>query len=213
MIYSLVGVSSLTISGPRAKGDAMKTIVLLALAAIVFVLGVAASATAQSTTIAGEQFWFGQDGKTFQDEVNFLGMKPIGSTKWFLSVWGQWDEGWGQITPGVGYNMTSWSSVTFQFGVEKHPGVWRTNGTLWVGGRGYNSLLILETGASGYWYKYLGTKKVSSRLDLGAISQRFVGTGPVIQVHLSKFVVWSAPVTLKTDGSVSNLSGVTYSFY
>lgn len=182
------------------------TFVLIAL------LLAAAPASAQSTAIVGEQFWVSPDGKTVGDEVNFLGMRPIGKSKWFTSVWAQWDEGWGQITPGVGYNMTPWSSVTFQFGVEKHPGLWRTNGTLWLGGGGYNSLLILETGASGFWYKYVGTKKLNSTLELGVLSQRFVGTGPLIQFNVKKFAFWTVPVALQRDGTRNNLTGVTYRF-
>lgn len=178
----------------------------------IIVWSVALPASAQSVT-PSFQFWSykGQTGV----EYNAYAERPLGADKkWSLTAWGQKDPDWGQLYAGVSHSFTSWLSAGVGAGVEQDAHPWRVGTSFWMGGRGNDSLLIVETGGSGPWYKYTYTKAVTEKVGLGAYSQRYFGTGPLVQVSIGKSLkLWSAPVTYDTeDGGWKNMTGISYKF-
>lgn len=179
-----------------------------ALALVAILVYLAAPVAAQNIS---PEFQFWTDGGKVQAQYDFYAEKPV-SKNWSFVAWGQKDPGWGELIAGFGRKLTPWATINFFAGVEQFDSPWRVSVSSWMGGRGYNSLIIVTTGGSGLWYKYTLTKRVGNRLDVGVLSQLAIGTGPMFQVGVGKFAIWSAPVTVRTDGTISNLSGVLYNF-
>ncbi len=184
------------------------------LAVMAIILFVSVSPAAGQSVTPSFQFWSykGQAGT----EVNFYAERPVGSDKKFsVMAWGQKDPGWAQVYAGPTLNVSSWSSVSFCVGIEQDDRPLRLASLLWLGGRGNDSLLIVEHGGSGIWYKYTYARAVTEKVSLGVFSQRYFGTGPLLQVGIgkTKLKVWSAPLTYDVeDHTIKNMTGLAYKF-
>jgi hypothetical protein len=105
--------------------------------------------------------------------------KPLDTFVYFIA-----SDTWAEAVVGIAKQVhpSFWFSVGA--GVETDEDPWRVNpNVIFTKGRVF-SYFGYEIGGSGYWYKSFSTYRVASKLEVGLHSQRFYGTGPLVQVSL-----------------------------
>lgn len=110
-------------------------------------------------------------------------------------VWTLTSEGWAEAVSGLTFSPRSWIAVSAGAGMEQHPNLWRLNSSLWIGGGGYSFLAIVETGASGFWYKSVLEFPLVLNVKVGGFAQQFKGISPHLAVQIP-----DTPLTVYLDG-------------
>jgi hypothetical protein len=118
---------------------------------------------------------------------------------WF--AWGQSDKNYSESYAGMSYQPNVWLQVAVGGGVEENQHPVRVGSYVWFGRRGFSSIAVFEDGGSGFWYKVEANYNPRKRFGVGALSERFHGTGPRFEVvvrtsHQDKArgTVWIAPL-------------------
>lgn len=175
---------------------------------VVVLLITSVPAFAQTSGFVETQIAF-EKGKTMCSTADVAIDTTVGKDL-AVSFWGLKTDGWSEFYVGLTKSVRSWMTVTAQVGMEQADAPWRVAGTVWAGGSKASALLIVEEGGSGLWYKAVASYKVSRHVGIGAYSQRFIGTGPYIEVGIGKVKFWSAVGF--GQGETRSLSGIKMSF-
>jgi hypothetical protein len=121
------------------------------------------------------------------------------------------NKDWGELVVGPAYNHESGVGASVLVGVETHnQGYWRVNPNIWLYRGRFGGLQILEWGASGFWYQTRVTWTLHPNLQVGVHSQRFLGTGPLVQVPVKTWMAWSS--VLMAGGNAKFAVGVRKNF-
>lgn len=99
---------------------------------------------------------------------------------WF--VYSQTQKNWAQAYIGFYVKPASWAKFSMGFGAEtaRTP---RFATSILVRNDSISSFTLYEEGGSGKWYKHESAVDLG-RVNAGMFSQKFVGTGPFIEVPL-----------------------------
>ncbi|MFA5889211.1 MAG: hypothetical protein WCW47_00075 [Candidatus Paceibacterota bacterium] len=187
----------------------MKTLIAL----LVVLIASATIVNAQTTTGFVEgQFQMSKDA-TVAKTLDVALTHPI-KPGWAIEGWALKTDGWGEAYVGVSKLLTSWASLTAQVGVEEADRPWRVAGTLWMGNAKFSALVILEEGGSGWWHKVVVTGPAikhahGGNVKAGILSQRFVGTGPYMELSFGKASFW---VTIPVVNGNGALAGIRMGF-
>ena len=122
---------------------------------------------------------------------------------WFLV-----NDKWGEVEVGVSKSLRPWLWASVLAGLETDEAPWRASAT--AGGRKgrLSAFFAAETGGSGYWYKFTSTVRVARPVQIGIHSQRFYGTGPLVQISLVQgFSFWASVIK-----GPESLVGISKSF-
>ncbi|OGE77901.1 MAG: hypothetical protein A2751_02550 [Candidatus Doudnabacteria bacterium RIFCSPHIGHO2_01_FULL_46_14] len=167
------------------------------------------SATAHGQTVGWvEERSFFKEGQTIQRVdglVNGTINERIGTFVWF-----QIDPGYAQAYGGLTWSPKPWVQFAGGPGLEQAKKSARVGGYVWLGKGKTAFLFVPEYGGSGFWAKAEFNQSVGKRFGIGAISERYKGTGPKAEVNISKLKFWGAP--LWQDGKINGLVGVRYKF-
>lgn len=184
-----------------------RTIFWTGIAMLVLIL-VAVPASAQTTVTPEEQFLVQSRVLTLQLDVD---VEKTVSKTWTISAWGLKTADWGEFYIGLTKQITPWAALTLQAGMEQDKSPWRMAATLFLSGRNHEAFFLWEDGGSGKWYKLYVIK--SAGPALGLFSQRYVGTGPMVQIPIGKKIkIWTVPFALQKGGQLSSLTGVKFIF-
>ena len=123
-------------------------------------------------------------------------------------TWFQVASGYAQTYGGVLYSPRPWLQLAAGAGLEQAKNPARTGGYIWIGGKGNSLLLVGEYGGSGLWGKFEYNRKIGKNFGIGAMSERFKGTGPRFEVSIPRtpIAIWGAPMIYK--GSPTGLLGI-----
>ncbi|TSA44758.1 hypothetical protein D4R52_03720 [bacterium] len=167
------------------------------------------------SAMAPAQSWVEERTYFYQGEakarVNGLFTRNF-SKKVGAFVWFQVASGYSQAYGGFTYSPKPWIQFAAGPGLEQAKNPARVGGYVWIGGKGNSLLLIAEYGGSGMWGKFEYNRKIGKYIGIGAMSERFKGTGPRVQVSISRtpITIWGAPLVYK--GSAVGLLGIRVSF-
>lgn len=159
-------------------------------------------ASAQSFVEYQHRFRDGSPSPTLDGQL-FIPGKTVNVVGWFLV-----SDDWGEAEVGISKSIRPWLWAAVMAGLEADEAPWRANVTA-GGGKGRLSVFFTnEVGGSGYWYKFTSTARVAPLMEIGVHSQRFYGTGPLVQVSLGQgFGFWASLVK-----GPQSLVGITKSF-
>lgn len=68
----------------------------------------------------------------------------------------------------------------------------------------------LEKGDAGKWHKAIALYKLSDSINVGAMNESFLGTGPRVEYNVGSFQVWGA--VLRSQGKNTPMVGANFSF-
>ena len=116
--------------------------------------------------------------------------KTVNMYGWFLV-----SDVWGEALLGISKSIRPWLWASVSAGIETDEVPWRANVSMWGGKGRLSTLFVGEYGGSGYWYLLKSAARVAPRTEIGIHSQRFYGTGPLVQISLGQgFQVWASLV-------------------
>ena len=115
-------------------------------------------------------------------------------------VWFQVAQNYSQAYGGILYTPKQWIQIAAGAGLEQAGNPGRIGGYIWVGKKRSSLLLIGEYGGSGLWGKLEYNYKINNMVGLGAISERFKGTGPRIQISIphTPMTIWGSAMIYKS---------------
>src|SRR3989344_4207185 len=160
--------------------------ILIVLAAIISLLALACTASAQTTGFV-ESYNTISDSTTPQVDIYAKG--PIkGKLGW--TVWSLSSKGWSEGHAGLTFAPAGWMELSGSLGIETDENPLRGSVSFWVGKGRLSYLSIHEHGGSGYWFRHLATFEVTKTFFVGVNSTRFLGTGPYIEKKFGKVSFW-----------------------
>lgn len=147
----------------------------LVLAMVLFVVAVPQASAAQSFVEVGVE-------GTLTAKLN---LEKGFSEKDGVYVWALTTREWSEVLAGIWVKPNSWLKFSLGFGLETADQPLRYGLTTWLGNERLSSLTVFEVGASGSWYKHT-TTVTWRRARIGVISQKYIGTGPLVEIALPK---------------------------
>lgn len=95
---------------------------------------------------------------------------------------------------GVSQALVPWLEVELGVGIETSENLWRMGSAVWLGAGKISNFTILETGASGFWYRNHTKFQVAKMVGLGMFAQKNDGLGPRVDVIIpkTKLALWGA---------------------
>ena len=132
-----------------------------------------------------------------EPDVNVYGQKIL-DEKSGIGIWGfaLVEKGWAEAYGGLLYSPAKWVEITIGAGIEQCPALYRLSANVWMGGKGFSFLLATEKGdgPDNWWYKSTLKYQVKN-WNLGVMSWRFHGTGPLVEYAPTKITsIWVNPV-------------------
>jgi len=180
---------------------------------LVVLLGVASVALAQEKKTTGfvEAVAISKSLDT-NSQMNALMVTPLSKEGWAIELWLLKADSWSEALVGVSKSVKPWLTLSSSVGVEDHASLWRTSHYVWVGNDKMSGIIIVEAGASGWWYKGVAKREIIPGASLGIYSQRFLGTGLYSEVKLSsKVTFWVAPILI-LEGRGNITGGLKFGF-
>lgn len=119
-------------------------------------------------------------------------------------TWLQVEEKWAEAYFGMAYVPTTWFEFGLAGGIEQANQPWRLGGYVWMGNKYVSFLALAEEGGSGPWYQATLLGRVSSWLEFGAMTKRFVGLGYRIDFSLPtgpKIKFWAAHLLFNPEAN------------
>jgi len=177
----------------------------LVLVTIIMTLTVVTAQAQQASGYVESFNTVSEEGVTPQLNVYVHG--PLkGKLGW--SAWTLTSEEWSEGYAGLTYAPAEWVEVSASLGLETADNPLRGGGSVWLGSGRWSLLSLHEHGGSGYWYRYLGTFQMTKTVAVGVNSQRFIGTGPYVQVSVGKVALWGTYAI----GDGRGVAGVRFNF-
>jgi hypothetical protein len=128
------------------------------------------------------------EGKV-QPQIHILTNTPL-KGKVGLQTWTLTSKEWSEALVGLTFAPAKWASIATSLGLETDANPLRGGLDLWIGNEDYSLLFLQEYGGSGYWYRVIGTKALSSKLKIGVNGSRFFGWGPYVERTFGPASVW-----------------------
>ena len=98
-------------------------------------------------------------------------------------------DAWGEALLGVSKSIQPWLWAAVSSGIETDPSrqvPLRANVTIGTFTGPLTTFFISEYGGADYFYRFTSAARVAPRTSVGILSQRFLGTGPLVQVSLGQ---------------------------
>jgi hypothetical protein len=142
-----------------------------------------------SEALAQTSFWVESSNHAgngeFLPQVNaMMTWRRAADDKVGIYFWTLTGKEYAEAIVGVSYSPAPWVEVSFGPGIEQDPELWRVNANLWVGKDGFSYLGIVETGATGFWYKTTVEIPVAPFVKVGGFAQKFKGASPHVAVSI-----------------------------
>lgn len=174
---------------------------------VVLVVLFAKNATAQTMGWVEERMFI-KDGQVIQridGLVNGSVKNNLGTFVWF-----QVDKSYAQGYAGLTFSPKPWIQFAGGAGIEQDKSPFRVGGYIWLSKDKISLLFIPEYGGSGFWAKMEFNQGIGKHVGFGLISERYKGTGPRVEISISKFKLWAAPLWEKRRAA--GLVGIRYKF-
>lgn len=131
-------------------------------------------------------------------DINVFGYKNIDTASQFkLFYFALVEKTWAECYSGFSYTPLPYLEVCFGLGIEQNAALYRLGGSLCLFNNNFSFLAAGEKGdgSDNYWYKLkLLYSLFDNKLQVGAMSWRYHGAGPVIQFNYKDVVIWVNPV-------------------
>lgn len=132
-------------------------------------------------------------GDEFTPVITVYTAQPLGDSGFSGFVFGLALPAWGEAYAGLSYAPADWASFSLGAGLETTPGApWRVGSSACLGDGRWSLVTIGEWGGSGGWYKVVGGFAATDWLTVGAMSQRYRGHGPRIDVGGKHVTVYAS---------------------
>ncbi len=108
-------------------------------------------------------------------------------------VWFQADKSYGQSYAGLTYSPQQWLQVAAGVGLEQNKNPLRAGGFVALGSKKTKSLVVLEKGGSGGFWRVEFTRVLGQGFGLGGMGQSLRGVGPRLEYKLqgTPLLFWS----------------------
>ena len=178
-----------------------------ALLSIAVILSLAPLVCRAQTRFSAESQNLISRNKTTPTIIGFLssGNKNVGIFGWFFV-----NQYWAESYVGPTIRIAPCLQIGTGVGLEQSNNPLRYGGFIGLGNAKYQSLTLLETGGSGFWYRVTVNCPIQKWCGIGAIAEKKLGGGPRFQINIPKNPVQFRIAQLVKNGNQSTYLSVKF---